>query len=340
MKTVLVAALLASPGQFSQVFPGTNDGVSGFTPLKSNSSTVSFFGDIFGSSALKVDCVKLWSGRGSSSDRKKCNQARQEIAYAKTAYPRIYTVANSLKNGFPALSFSDKVAYLDEMSQSCADQSASRAANTVRYWGNRGVGSNERIKNMVIKSLARLDGATNYQVVLEACDPNSWISIRKASLGSEIKGEWLRLSSNTQQDVSICSHSKLLANRAKVGSQDVNNIRSKSRSLVSDRDSLGSIYALSSNIKDASYAIGESEYQQVRARLSSDITTCSQAEKIALKYQQENQARLAKEKADKERRIAEQRRIKAEQDRIRNEQIRKQKEIESFNQMVDSVQLD
>ena len=150
---------------------------------------IAFFGDIFGEGALKKDCLELWGGYSEYPNivEKKCQKASREIDFAKAEYPAVLALVKSLRYGEDVndntLSSFSKLRLLK---QKCVNQTAVRAAKTVRYWGTTEVGSTPNVKNMTITSLSGLK-ASEYGSILDACKENSWLDTRLAS----IKVAWL-----------------------------------------------------------------------------------------------------------------------------------------------------
>ena len=123
---------------------------------------------------LKRDCLEFWGGHSdyASIVQSKCNKASKEIDFAKEEYPRVLALVKSLKTG---LSNSDNAILnynrIHLLKKKCKDNTAVRAAKTIRYWGTNEVGSTPDVKNATITRLSSLN-ASEYGLILEACGKN------------------------------------------------------------------------------------------------------------------------------------------------------------------------
>jgi len=287
---------------------------------------VSFFGDIFGASALKADCIALWNGRGYPSvDGKKCARASKEIDFAEQNYPRLYSLALRIRSQGSSQDIGYKYRNIQQLEESCRDKSAIRSAKTVRYWGTTEVGGTETVRQTVITRLAKLKGADHYKILLQACDENSWLSKEKDDLERKLLTSLSALSMRASEAPKACDSDSLTSRSKTINQVDINKISDQIESVGRDIQ----LSRLLKRIELGSERNTSSEASKIEELLGGNLELCKSALQTALVYQKSNQQRRANEEYIKRRQLAEQRRVRAEQEERRKKQAQFQKSIDS-----------
>lgn len=302
---------------------------------------VAFFGDIFGEGALKKDCLELWGGYSEYPNlvQKKCNKASNEIDFAKAEYPSILASVKSLKhdtNGDNNLL--STYGRLQLLKQKCDNQTAVRAAKTVRYWGTTEVGSTPNIKNTTITSLSGLK-ASEYGEILDACKKNSWLESRLATIRGRLASQVEKLSSGSSTIESICKPESAQQISKTIDRRYVNNIKDKTseyKSILKSLDSLESEILSQVNNEDTGtspVSISPSAVYDAREVLIGRIKSCEKSSAVASRYLIENQKIQREQQRLERQRAAEALRL----ERQRAAEIRQQK---NFDNAVESVVLE
>ena len=128
-----------------------------------------------GAAALKATCRTVWHSNEKTTfvEQQQCSGARKEIALAKQYYPQLLEFVRKYRDFNPKFSVSGIGPTLGAASASsgfvrlCKDQTATRAAKTMDYWGTTKQG------DWYYKDLAEM-GAANSGEVLDACKSGSW----------------------------------------------------------------------------------------------------------------------------------------------------------------------
>ena len=260
---------------------------------------VAIFGDIFGEGALKKDCLELWQGYSEYATlvQSKCNKASREIDFAKKEYPRLLAVTKSLK---ATTDSDDKIIsnflQLQSLKQNCLDNTAIRAAKTVRYWGTNEVGSTPEVKNKTISSLSGLN-ASEYGLILQACKKNSWLDSRLISIKVSLNRRIKNLSSESSKIPLICDTQTANNFRDSIDTQYVKNINDQANEYKTNIKNLNTLDALSASVNSSIPAdsedtkISTSDLYDARESLKNKLKSCMKTSLVAEKFLLDNQKR-------------------------------------------------
>ena len=308
---VVVLSTISSPAFSLSNHGQTRSGDELFR--QSKDYEVAIFGDIFGKGALKKDCLALWQGYSeyASLVQSKCNKASREIDFAKKEYPRLLAVTKSLK---ATTDSDDKIIsnflQLQSLKQNCLDNTAIRAAKTVRYWGTNEVGSTPEVKNKTVSSLSGLN-ASEYGLILQACKKNSWLDSRLISIKVNLNRRIKNLSSESSKIAPICDAQTANNVKDSIDTQYVKNINNQANEYETKLKDLNTLDALSASVNSSSPADSEDtkistiDIYDARESLKNKLKSCKKTSVVAKKFLSDNQNRLKAIERQRRQRAAE-----------------------------------
>ena len=136
-----------------------------------------------GEGALKHTCYQVYHTNEETTfiEQEQCRKATKEIEFSKSQYPTALSFVQNYERR-ELRSTADQLRYLSESSKfisDCKTEKNTRAAKTMRYWGTEEVGDWHYTN---LKAM----GADNYNSVLTACEPGSWVYTTLEDTESEI----------------------------------------------------------------------------------------------------------------------------------------------------------
>lgn len=136
-----------------------------------------------GEGALKHTCYQVYHTNEKTTfiEQEQCRRATKEIEFSKIQYPTALSFVQNYKRRELG-STTDQLRYLSDSSvfiSDCKTEKNTRAAKTMRYWGTEEVGDWHYTN---LKAM----GADNYNSVLTACEPGSWVFTTLDKVESEI----------------------------------------------------------------------------------------------------------------------------------------------------------
>ena len=138
-----------------------------------------------GEGGLKQTCYQVYHTNEATTfiEKEQCKKAMKEVEFAKKQYPKALNFVTKYQPIDSNSSLQNQLTFVAEASaftKACTDERNIRAAKTMRYWGTDEVGT------WKYKNLSAM-GASQYQLILDACSSGSWVGKKKKEVTTLLK---------------------------------------------------------------------------------------------------------------------------------------------------------
>ena len=286
-----------------------------------------------GEGGLKQTCYQVYHTNEATTfiEKEQCRQAMKEVEFAKKQYPKalnFVTQYRSIGNDSSLQNQLSFVAKASDFSKACTDERNIRAAKTMRYWGTDEVGT------WNYKNLSAM-GASQYNLVLDACAPDSWVGKKKKEVTMLLKD---RMSNNlSNSSVAKCKAARS-QNQWTSALQATNEIHYQQ-----NRDALEALAQLETHKRELSSVLGtfsgvriyEREKELTKATSYCKLMVATGTNALAEQKRAKRRAIIAKQEAERRQReaYAAQQRAAAQAERQRQQRVAAQAEQQRQQQL-------